>query len=351
MQPEAVKHGLYGTSDQGGLTLLAANPPDGPSSEWLLDLYEAIDLDKAEVERLGRDVHEPLGAEYFHFASAKNSKIDQPSRRRAGKLARIIAPEAADADAEGVWRRWGEMAYPGWSSRTLDRGGLVGPIPIVGALEDITQQVTRTEFGRAFPAVIGGDFQRKPHQAAVVLQVFRGEDGKSIYWFRDEALIRGDEFELSASVVALDIKPPHGAIWIPDCSGSYQGSERIPGRTSYGMLEEHGWAVEAAETIRIPDRSEHPRNPDVGARLTLMLRLMQERRIRVDPKCAWLIESFAKCQLRRSDYGKRYPKGRHAHITDAACYPIWRLETRPNSVPAGRGAATARPPTRERSWY
>ncbi len=348
MRPEAIKHGLYGTSDQAGLTLLAANPPSGPESEWLLDLYEAIDLDQAEAERRGEE--ERLGAVYFHFASAKNTKIDQPARRRVARLAKIIAPEAAEADSEGVWRRWGDFAYPGWNGRTLDKGGLVGPVVEVG-LVDVTELVTRREFGIAYPIVVGGDFQRKPHQAAAVLRVFQGPDGKSIYWFTNEALIRGDEYELSASVVALGITPPNGAVWIPDCSGSYQGSERLPGRTSYAMLEEHGWAVEPAETIRIPDKSSHPRNPDVGARLTLMLRLMEEKRIRVDPKCAWLIESFAKCVLRKSDYGKRHPKGRHAHITDAACYPVWRLETKPASLGPGRGASTVRSERGESNWH
>lgn len=332
MAASAVKHGLYGTADQGGITVLAANPPDGPDAEWLLDLYEAIDLDQAEAERRGKPEEEPLGAKYFHFASAKNTKIDQPSRRRVGRLARIISPETADADENGEWRRWGNLAYPAFSKRTLDKGGLVGPIPEIGNCKDVTREITERIFWRAYPTIIGGDFQRRPHEAAVLLRVIDWPDGPGpIYWFFDETTIRGDEYQLSAMVISRGVQP-QGGVWIADCSGSYQGSERIPGRTSYGMLEEHGWHVEAAETIKIPEKSDHPRNPDVGARLTLMLRLMELRRLRVDPKCEWLIEAFAKCQLRKTEYGKSVPKGRHAHITDAACYPIWRLEPKPGDV-------------------
>lgn len=327
MAAEAVKNGLYGTADQAGITILAANPPDGPEAEWLLDLYEAIDLDQAEAGRRGKE--EPLGAVYFHFASAKNTKIDQPARRRVGRIAKIIAPEGAEADEAGHWKRWGDLAYPAFSARTLDRGGLVGPVPELGAT-DITAEITNRIFWRPYPVIIGGDFQRKPHEAAVLLRIFDWPGGPGpIYWFFDEATIRGDEYQLSASVVGRGVAPPDGALWICDCSGSYQGSERIPGRTSFGMLEEHGWHVEPAEIIKIPEKSNHPRNPDVAARLTLMLRLMEQRRLRVDPRCEWLIEAFAKCQLRRTEYGKSIPKGRHAHITDAGCYPIWRLEPKP----------------------
>jgi hypothetical protein len=221
------------------------------------------------------------------------------------------------------------MAYPAFNKRPLDKGGLVGPIPEIGNLRDITCDVTERLFWRGCRMVIGGDFQRKPHQAAALLRIFDWPDGPGpIYWFCDEATIKGDEFQLSAAVIGRGVTPDE-SVWIADCSGSYQGSDRIPGRTSYGMLEEHGWHVEPAETIKIPERSDHPRNPDVGARLTLMLRLMEQRRIRVDPRCEWLIEAFSKCLLRKTDYGKSVPKGRHAHVTDAACYPVWRLEPKP----------------------
>lgn len=45
MSPRAIKNGLYGTSDQGGLTVLACNPPTGPEGDWLRDLKDAIERD------------------------------------------------------------------------------------------------------------------------------------------------------------------------------------------------------------------------------------------------------------------------------------------------------------------
>ena len=321
MSPRAVKNGLYGTADAGGLCILAANPPSGPEGEWLRVLKEGIEEDR-EISPVAR---------FFNFSSKDNTKIDQPARQRVVKIATRIDPEGAEADAEGIWKPWGDRAYPNWDGRLLERGGLVAP-PGYG-LNDVTQIVTRRELGRPFPIVIGGDFQRQP-EAAAILRVFDSPDGP-IYWFVHESQVKGDELALSASVIALGrdlgVDFPRDGVWIADCSGSFQGSERIPGRTSFSLLEQHNWIVEAAEVIRIPEKSAHPRNPLVGPRLNLMAELMKARRIRVDPRCEILIQAFKECQLRKTEYGKRVPKGRWAHLTDAACYPVWRLESRPDA--------------------
>ena len=337
MQPKAIVNGLYGTADRAGLTILACNPPSDPGQQWLSELKEAMDED----ERFKRV------SVFFPFDSKKNPFVDQPARRDVAMLADKILPDKTSADAEGIWRRWGDLAYPESSNlrlwRTLKNGGAVGSPP-PGGLADITQLVTRRELGRPSPFVIGGDFQRQP-EAAVVLRVLDSPDGP-IYWFVHESQVKGDELALSASVIALarDLSTPQQAVdfprdgvWIADCSGSFQGSERISGRTSFSLLEQHNWYVEAAELIRIPQKSEHPRNPLVGPRLNLMAELMKMGRIRVDPRCEILIAAFKQCQLRKTEYGKRVPKGRWAHITDAASYPIWRLEPKPTA---------SRPPSR-----
>ena len=324
MSPRAIKNGLYGTSDRGGLTVLASNPPSPGEAEWLIDLKEGIEEDP-DIKLIAR---------FFNFDSRLNTKIDQPARRRAAMLARKIDPDGAEADAEGRWVRWGDLAYPAWNHRPFERGGLVAPLPVIGP--DITTKLTRQILGRAFEWVIGGDFQRRP-EAAVILKVFDSKDGP-IYWFARDIGVKGTEIELSGEVLGFAVGDDplpafdmDSAAWIADCSGSFQGAERIPGRTSFMLLREQGWrSVEPAEVIKLPGKSDHPKNPDVMQRLGLMQRLMGARRIRVDPKCEWLIEAFTKCQLRKTDYGRRVPKGQWAHVTDAACYPVWRLEPKPN---------------------
>ena len=207
--------------------------------------------------------------------------------------------------------------------------------PELGAV-DITTQVTRRELGEPFWNVIGGDFQRRP-QAAAVMKAYDVPGTGLVYWFVDECGVKGTEVELSTELMgaphsySTDPKDSRGAIWIADCSGSWQGSERIQGRTSFGLLEAEGWRVHPAEIIKRHGKADHPKNPDVGQRLGLMMRLMEARRVRVAPECGWIISAFSKCQLRRTDTGRRVPVGKFAHVTDAASYACWRLEPKPQS--------------------
>lgn len=93
ISPRAVKNGLYGTADAGGLCVLAANPPSGPEGDWLHDLKDAIDED-AEIKPITR---------FFNFSSKDNTKIDQPARRRVAKLGAAAPDIPSGAGArEGV---------------------------------------------------------------------------------------------------------------------------------------------------------------------------------------------------------------------------------------------------------
>ncbi|MEO9196312.1 MAG: hypothetical protein ABI445_21885 [Polyangia bacterium] len=323
MSPRAIKNGLYGTSDQGGITLLAANPPEGPEGDWLRDLKDAIERDPL-VKPITR---------FFDFPSKMNERVDSAARKKNAAIAKLIDPEMSDADDEGTWRQWGDLACPSFDKRTLSEGGHVGPLPEIGA-EDITHLVTRTHFYSAYKNVIGADFQSKP-QAAAILRVFRlpGVEG-NVYWFADELGVKGTETELSTALQGDGhLYSPRGdnsAVWIGDCSGSYQAASRISGQTSYNLLEADGWKIFPAELVK-SETSERPANPKVAIRLNLLQRLMQQGRIRVSPSCVWLVESFAKCKLKKTGHGTRVPTGRLAHILDAASYAVYRLEPKPKS--------------------
>ncbi len=325
MSPKAIENGLYGTADRAGLMMMAANPPDGPEGEWLRDLKEAID-DNPKIAPITR---------FFNFESRFNTKINQPARVRVGEIAKIINPEGADADAAGSWASFGDLACPQWNK------SLIIPLPDVGFFEDVTELRTRSIFGRSFPWIVGGDFQKKP-QAGAVMKIIRvpGFD-EDIYQFTGAIGVVGTEVELSTELLGAPYSfkqrsgEPNAAMIIGDCSGSWQGSQRIPGRTSFGILESEGWYVQPAEIIENAN-TERPRNPPVGQRLGLLERLMVAQRIRVDPGCEWLIKSFKRCPLRKTITGTRVPKGQLAHILDAASYAIWRMEP--------QGARKAPPP-------
>ncbi len=337
MSPRAIKNGLYGTSDQGGITVLAANPPTGPEGDWLRDLKDAIDQDPA-TKKITR---------FFNFSSKQNTKIDAPARRRNAAIARHIDPDMADGDADGTWRNWGDLAAPAFDKRKH-----VGAQP---RGEDVTHMVTRREFYLSAHNVVSADFQRRP-QAAVILTMHSRPDGQVDYYARADIGVKGTETELSTAVMGApysltpDLKDPSSAVWIGDCSGSWQGAMRVKGQTSFALLEADGWRVFPAEIIKGAN-SERPRNPPVALRLGLLDRLIKAGRVHISPDCQWLVESLAKCTLRKTSTGTRVPQGHLAHVLDAFSYALYRLEPRPKSPGAslpGRGSyhSASRPPKR-----
>ncbi len=162
-----------------------------------------------------------------------------------------------------------------------------------------------------------------------MLRIFDGPGGP-IYWFVDELIVEGTELHLSDTAYERGYTP-ETLLWVPDASGSFQDSKHTGSSTSFDILRSQRWNVQAPTEIKRPDRSRHPKNPEVDQRLGLLFMLMEQGRLRVDPACKWLIESFRECPLGANRYGKRRPYGKHAHITDAAGYPLWFLEPKPTA--------------------
>jgi len=308
MQSKAVVNGMFGTADRGGLTILAANPPRLQRGEWVHTLRESI---------LNHDVE---GAKCFTFYAKDNPAVDQPARARVGKLAAIIDPKSVQADDEGLWMPVGDRAYPKWSKKLVEKP------PEIGAKDVTARTLERLTFV-PYAFVAGADFQGRPHQAGAVLRIFAGDDGP-VYWFVDELIVEGTELHLSDEAYGHGYTP-ETLLWVPDASGSFQDAKHSGNTTSYDVLRSQRWNVQAPTEIKRPDRSRHPKNPDVDQRLGIMYRLMEEGRLRVDPRCKWLIESFRECPLGNNRFGKRKPYGKHSHITDAAGYGIYFLEPKP----------------------
>lgn len=306
MSVASLSNAIGGTIDNEGLALLAANPPKRQIGEWVYTLKQAIDDKRLE------------GARFFGFSAKDNKRIRQAARTRVGAILEIIDPRAKKADDEGLWLPVGDRAYPKWSHK------LIGEPPPPGVMDDITARVTERELLVAFSDVAGADFQGRPHQAAVIYRIFDGADGP-IYWIVDELIVKGTELHLSDAAYERG-HTPESLVWIPDASGSFQDATHSGSTTSFELLRSQRWVVFAPTEIKRPDRSRHAKNPDVDQRLGLMYRVMEQARLRVAPHCAWTIESFKECPLGQSRYGRRRPFGPHAHITDAAGYPIVRLE-------------------------
>lgn len=303
---DVVTYGLPALIDEGGVAIFAGNPARRFKGEWFNNLRQLV------IDGTYR-----AGA-FFDVPAAENDSIDQEARQDFGELLRLLDPRAANADDEGLWLPVGERAYPKWSTK------LIGEPPAYD-VGDITARICHRELFVPYRFIAGGDFQGRPHQAAVIYRLFENKDGAVIFWIVDELVVEGTELHLSDA--ALDAGyTPENLVWIPDASGSFQDGPHSGNSTSFDLLRSQRWNVVAPTEIRRPDRSRHAKNPDIDRRLGLMYRVMEQARLRVAPKCTWTIASFKECPLGASRYGKKRPYGVHAHITDAACYPVWRLE-------------------------
>lgn len=338
MQARAIVHGLYGTADQAGLTLLAANRPSEHDShaEWLYDLKEAID----DELRLQAQQHqrEPLGAVFFGFKSKDNTKIDQPARRRVARLAAIIDPAQAaadDDDADAPWRKPGDRA-----SVEFDKHRHVALVPELGA-RDCTQQVLeRCGFWGEHDAAAGVDFQDKPHIASTVARFF-GDPDAPLVQFVDEHIDKADERRYLDGFFSR-FGPLRGysrsrLAWIGDASGSWQtGKHDGEGeRTSFSI-----WKDEGCEILPPQDPvgdTGRARNPFVDDQLQLWNELLRTDRLRLDPKrCPWLIECAREAKTKRDNGRRRIVQNKYAHALAAALYLVWRVWSRSGE---GRPAA------------
>lgn len=303
----ALSNGIYGTVDKGGIALLAANPPRKQRGEWVRELKEAID---------GGDID---GARFFGFSSKNNTKIDHEARGRVGNILRFIDPKAAQADDEGAWLPVGDRAY-----HRFDRREHLKPAPDIG---DVTGDLLRGKTGRAYPCLGGVDFQGNPYNAGVVLRLF-GDPTAPLYWATDEFLVHGVEEDFLSEVDDKDFEPGC-LLWIGDASGQWQDAEHTKGRRSFDIFKARGWHIRPPQVKRT-DKGEWSKNPNVDDRLNLVNKLLDQKRLFVDPhRCPRLAEALRECELKH-----HRPFGKYAHLTDALGYPLYWLEPKPRKSAA-----------------
>lgn len=318
--------------DTGGLGMFAANPPDKPRGQWINGFREKL----KGTDEEGRDLIGEIEGSYFWVDPALNDSIDQGLRGAVAVTLNAINPDSAKRDAAGLWLPVGDIAYPKWLARNVDKGGMIGPPP--DTLRDITNEVLRRcginglRTGHGWRYVVGADFQDTSYcMVATIWRVFeRPADKLPMYWMIDEAAIEGDETALGDEVLDLDGYDDDGytlenAVWIPDATGEMQDGKHSKRNTSFGKLHKDGWRVHAP-TIKVTADAKNAVNPRIYRRLAMMYKLMDEGRLFVAPRCKLAIEAFSKCPLHVGRYGGKVPYGKHSHITDSAGYPLWKME-------------------------
>ena len=353
MGPQAVANAVLGSSDLGGLVILAANPPgDDGRGEWMFDLKEALDDERVALAK-GQKV-EPLGVRFFHFDSKKNRSIDQVSRRRAGRIAGLINPKNKAGDVEGEWRRPIDRAA--WE---FDKHRHLHTAPQIG-VRDITQQLLADHDGNGCVAAAGIDFQNRPHIVCAVARCYGDPDDPIIAFVGEHVGERRQSEEQFLETFEEYAKPKgwtrESLLWIGDASSSWQGPRHDfehEERDSFSVFREAGWEIVPSREPAPNSKTGRGRNPDIADRLQLINERLRRDRVLIDPNaCPWIAECFAKAQTKRED-GKRKLKGdRYAHGFDAATYLIHRICSTLGGGDRGGSASDARfvRPRRPASW-
>ncbi len=336
----AVANAVLGSSDLGGLCILAANPPSSGNSrgEWMFDLKEAIDDE--EIARKRGPVLEALGVRYFHVDSKQNKSIDQVARRRGGRAAALIDPSIKAGDVEGSWRRPVERAL--WE---FDKHRHLHAVPDMGAV-DVTREIGRErgEWGD-WRYVAGVDFDWRPHIVAVVYRIFGSLDEPRFHavdeFAGEKRWTTAQWIEEFAAWGERRGITPASLLFVGDASSSWPGRDNDPkveaDRTSFETIQDAGWTIIPPQDHRGRSATGKARNPNVDERLDLVNEQLRRDRLLIDPnRCPWLAECAREATTEKKTGRRKLKHDKWAHAIDAATYPIWRLATR-----LGTGGGTA----------
>lgn len=339
--PSAVlTNAIGGTSDTGGIALLAANPPRRSKGEWLYDVQQ--DITDGIYDGVAR---------YFHFDPKLNPWIDHSAKSRVDKIVRRIDPAIAEADEDGIWKRPGELAYD-----VFGRNHNVRRAPDLG---DITEQFTRKRLGRSYVYVGAYDPNDDPHHAGTIWK-FYGTLQDPILWCVDELLLAGPEGgygeEHFVATVGEKGYDPQSIVWVMDNSCFFQNSKHVKnGVVSYDYFKAAGYRCEMNQQPVPGSKTWRGRNPDIELRVSLLNKLLHNHpergpRLLVDPQCKALIEGFKSCKSKKVRHGYG-PVGRHSHVTDTAGYVAWWAFPRPGRKLTGPIAVHGEPLFQDRSFY
>lgn len=321
-------------ADNGGLVILACNPPDAEIGRWIEEVYEEA--------RAGKNSVEP-----FFIDPSANPFIEHKALRDM----------EADINDEMVYRREvlgefvpiGTIVFHAWSDVATVRDP---PAHFV----DVTQAFTQKHLGRPYAYIVGMDFQKTPHMAAVVGKVFidPAEPDEPLFWLVDEAIVEdADENDLLDALESLprwkhneprdpddcytpaprtdDEKwnPVHCAV-VMDASAWFQDGAHAKARTSEKWLRARGWIHLFYPQPPLPDGTPVRKNPDIVERCKAgNARLKAANGRRRMFSCRHLLHvnrSMRSWEIRNLVPYRQSP---FAHVCDAVTYPVFRFWGRP----------------------
>ena len=306
------------TADNGGLTVLAANPWTNPIGAWSETFFEEARAGTRPAREFWFDAFRNPHVNLESLEAMKYELDERTYRREI--LGEYLARE--------------DVVFHAWSNASGI--GNIRPMPQMG---ECTREFSKRIFGRPYDAILGLDFQKIPHVCAVSIKAFVDPEaprgGEPLLWYDDEIVLKdGLEEDLSRELFARGYDPAR-TVLVCDASGAWQDEERVKGRGSFDILRSLGWIH-----LYKPDPKSE-KNPDVVERVKVANSLMRDatgkRRLFSRPELLELNQAL-KCWETVS-VGVPYKKSKHSHLGDAATYPLFRFYPRRRS--RSRGAQDA----------
>lgn len=337
-------------ADRGGLVILPCNPPDEAIGKWIDETWSLIQANR-------------IDATAFHFVAKANPFVTEEALESMRKEVDDITA-AREVDGKlGI--PIGDTVFHAWSPDSIRE--------VPAGFVDVTAEVARKHLGRAAGYIVGMDFQRQPHEAAVVLKFFEdpAEPGVPIPWIVDGVLVEdANEDELLDALERLprwrpgdgapdtrthtecyrgwveptDDKaaPVHCAV-VMDASAWWQDSEHNLGKKSNLLLAARRW------TFLYKPQEDSDRNPLVAERVKVTNARLKEadqdgptgrvpgrRRMFSCPHNLEINTAMAQWENVKTT-GQPSRKSQHAHACDGVSYPVYRVFGKPRPRKGGQG--------------
>lgn len=308
MHRRAFVNALPATADRGGILLMAANPPteDDTLGEWIYEIYDA-----AQEAKTKNEVPPVLIQD---FSWTENKAINAVARARVAAAIRVVSPEAAEADEQGVVKPVGLRACWAFDRRVHVQALPDGP--------DITEDYTRSRTREGYPYLAGSDFQNRPYHCMIIYKIF-GSIERPILHAMDVIMTTGDEDDLIDDLEQAGYGN-RDVLVIGDASGEIQDGihSRREGRTSYAYFRARGYKI-LPPREKIGAASKAAKNPDVHRSLNLTNTWLTDGRYLVAPDLDPVISALKNCKAKRTDGGLRPADRKWGHLVDCARYPTW----------------------------
>ena len=315
MSQKGYAHLRGAIADAGGLVIVAANPPDTAIGRWVEELHDKGKAQSADVQVFPMDPTENPFVDHAALSSLA-AEVDDATYRR---------------EILGEFVPIGDVVFYSWSDLESSRD-------VPAEFVDITAEFTKNHLGRSVRHVIGADFQKTPHMAAVVLKVYRDpsdKDATPLVWIVDEVIVENaDEDDLidglesppagarcpCCTAAGIDAYSPESCAVIADASGAWQDAERTKGRGSFDWFRKRGWGAP-----HVPDKTMK-KNPPVEERCKVGNALLRARngvrRLYVVKHCEHTIRALRHWEIKN---GTPHRRSEYSHIADAVTYPLWRF--------------------------